>query len=66
LKTPNTQSYNGNVVVSAFGHSVVWFATACAGGLTLFERADPEVNSSVTLLVGDVDGGLKWCRPNGR
>ena len=66
LKTPNTLTYSGNVVVSASGRSVVPFATAGVGGLTLFERAALEVNRSETFLVGNVGGGLKWYAPNGR
>src|SRR5712691_2316976 len=39
LKTPNSLTYNGNVVLSAAtGQSVVPFITGGVGGLTMYER----------------------------
>jgi opacity protein-like surface antigen len=65
-KTPSTLSYSGNVVVSLPTHtSVVPYATAGIGGLTLFQQADLGVNSADTLLTGNVGGGVKWYAPNG-
>jgi hypothetical protein len=67
LKTPNSLTYSGNVVVSAVtGHSVVPYATGGIGGLTMYERAELGVPSTETFLSGNVGGGLKWYAPNGR
>ena len=67
LKTPNTLSYSGNLVLSAAaGHSVVPFVTGGVGGLTMFERAELGVNDVQTFLTGNVGGGIKWYAPNGR
>ena len=65
-KTPNTLTYNGNLVVSAPGHSVVPFVTGGVGGLTMFERAALGVNDRTTFLTGNVGGGVKWYASNGR
>jgi Outer membrane protein beta-barrel domain len=66
-QTPSTLSYSGNVVVSLPTHtSVVPYATAGIGGLTLFQQADLGVNTADTLLTGNVGGGVKWYAPNGR
>jgi Outer membrane protein beta-barrel domain len=41
LKTPNTLTYNGNVVVNATtGHAIVPFVTGGVGDLAMFERAE--------------------------
>jgi hypothetical protein len=67
LKTPNTLSYSGNVVLSApTGHSVVPFVTGGVGGLTMFSRASLGIDDAETFLAGNVGGGLKWYAPNGR
>jgi hypothetical protein len=67
VKTPNTFTYSGNLVVSApTGHSVVPFVTGGVGGLTMFERAELGVNDAQTFLTGNVGGGVKWYAPNGR
>ena len=61
LKTPNTLTYNGNVVLNvATGHSVVPFVTGGVGGLTMFERTELSINDTQTLLTGNVGGGVKW------
>jgi hypothetical protein len=67
LKTPNTVTYTGNLVVSApTGHSVVPFVTGGVGGLTLFQRAELGINNNETFFAGNVGGGLKWFAPNNR
>jgi hypothetical protein len=67
LKTPNTVTYSGNLVVSgSTGHSVVPFITGGVGGLTMFERAELGINDTQTFLTGNVGGGIKWYAPNGR
>jgi len=66
IKTPNTLTYNGNLVVSAPGHSVVPFITGGIGGLTMFERAALGVDNRTTFLTGNVGGGVKWYASNGR
>lgn len=59
-KTPHFLNYSGNFVVSAGRGSVVPYATAGVGGLSLFERADVGVNDTTTFLTGNVGGGVKW------
>src|SRR5262245_13479875 len=59
-KTPHFLDYSGNLVVSAGRGSVVPYATAGVGGLSLFERADVGVNDTTTFLTGNVGGGVKW------
>jgi hypothetical protein len=67
LKTPNTVSYTGNVVVSApTGGSLVPFVTGGIGGLTLLQRTELDVNENTTFFSGNVGGGLKWYAPNGK
>ncbi len=66
LKTPNSLTYTGNVVISAPGHSVVPFITGGVGGLTMYERADLGVQNRENFLTGNVGGGIKWYAPNGR
>jgi hypothetical protein len=66
LKTPNTVSYSGNVVVSAAtGGSLVPFVTGGVGGLTLFSREELGIASNETFFAGNVGAGLKWFAPNG-
>ncbi len=66
-RTPNTLTYNGNVVVSApTRHSVVPFITGGVGGLTMYQRAELAVNSTTTFLTGNVGGGIKWYAPSRR
>jgi len=60
VKTPHFLSYSGNVVVSAGHGSVVPYATAGVGGLSLFERAEVGVNDTTTFLTTNVGGGVKW------
>jgi hypothetical protein len=67
LKTPNSLTYTGNVVISAAtGHSVVPFVTGGVGGLTMYQRADLGVQNRENFLTGNVGGGIKWYAPNGR
>lgn len=65
-KTPNTLSYTGNVVVPlvARHQSVVPYATAGVGGLTIFERAEVGINSTETFFTANVGGGVKWYANN--
>lgn len=67
LKTPNTVTYSGNLVVSApTGGAFVPFVTGGVGGLTMFQRAELDINGKQTFLTGNVGGGVKWYAPNGR
>jgi len=67
LKTPNSLTYNGNLVISAAtGHSVVPFVTGGLGGLTMYERAELGINGTQTLLTSNVGGGVKWYAHSGR
>ena len=59
-KTPHFLNYSGNLVVSAGRGSVVPYATAGVGGLSLFERAAVGVDDTTTFLTGNVGGGVKW------
>jgi hypothetical protein len=59
-KTPHFLNYSGNVIVSAGRGSVVPYATAGLGGLSLFERAEVGVNDTTTFLTSNVGGGIKW------
>jgi len=61
LKTPHFLNYSGNLVLSAANRSsVVPYATAGIGGLSIFERADLGVNDATTFLTSNVGGGIKW------
>jgi opacity protein-like surface antigen len=62
LKTPNMLSYTGNLVVPlvAGRQSVVPYATAGIGGLTLFERQEVGIDGTDTFFTANVGGGLKW------
>ena len=66
-KGPNQLNFAGNLVVSAPTRtSIVPYVTGGIGGLTMFQRASLDVNSTETFLTGDVGGGLKWYASNGR
>jgi hypothetical protein len=60
VKTPHFLNYSGNLIVQAGGGSVVPYATAGLGGLSLFERAEVGVNDTTTFLTTNVGGGVKW------
>ena len=61
LKTPDILNYSGNVVVNAANHSsVVPYATAGVGGLSVFEKAGLGINDTETFFTGNVGGGVKW------
>jgi hypothetical protein len=60
VKTPHLLNYSGNVIVNAGRGSVVPYATAGLGGLSLFERAEVGVNDTTTFLTTNVGGGVKW------
>jgi hypothetical protein len=60
VKTPHFLDYSGNVVVSAGRGSVVPYATAGLGGLSLFERAALGIDDTTTFLTSNVGGGVKW------
>ena len=61
VKTPNLLNYSGNVVFSVpTGSSVVPYATAGVGGLSLFEKASLGINQTETFLTGNLGGGVKW------
>ena len=60
VKTPHFLNYSGNLIVSAGRGSVVPYATAGLGGLSLFERAEVGVNDTTTFLTSNVGGGVKW------
>lgn len=59
-KTPHFLSYSGNLVVSGGRGSVVPYATAGLGGLSVFERAAVGVEDTTTFFTGNVGGGVKW------
>ena len=61
VRTPDMLTYTGNVVVSApTGTSVVPYATAGVGGLSLFSREEFGVDDTETLFTTNVGGGVKW------
>ena len=60
VKTPPFLNYSGNVIVHGGRGSVVPYATAGLGGLSLFERAEVGVNDTTTFLTSNVGGGVKW------
>jgi opacity protein-like surface antigen len=61
VRTPDMLTYTGNVVVSVpTGGSVVPYATAGAGGMSLFSREEFGVNDTETLFTTNVGGGVKW------
>lgn len=61
VRTPDTLSYSGNVVVSMpSGSSVVPYVTGGVGGLSLFSRESLGINDTETLFTSNVGGGVKW------
>ena len=61
LKSPNSFSYSGNLIVLApTRSSVVPYVTGGIGGLSVFERASLAINDTETFLTGNVGGGVKW------
>jgi hypothetical protein len=61
VRTPDMLTYNGNLVVSApTGTSVVPYATAGVGGLSLFSHEEFGVDDTETLFTTNVGGGVKW------
>jgi hypothetical protein len=66
MKAPNMLGYNGNLVVSASGHSLAPYATGGIGGLTMLKRAEVGLNSTETFLTSNVGGGVKWYASGGR
>jgi hypothetical protein len=66
-KTPNILSYTGNVVVAIPSHSsVVPYAAAGIGGLSMYQRPELGVLTTDTYLTSNVGGGVKWYGSNGR
>jgi len=65
-KTPNALTYTGNVIVSAPTGAISPYVTGGVGGLTMFQQAALGINSDVTLLTGNVGGGVRWYAPNNR
>ena len=60
-RTPHLLNYSGNLVVSAAtGTSVVPYATAGVGGLSLLSREEFGVDDTETLFTTNVGGGVKW------
>ena len=54
LKTPNTVTYTGNIVLSAPTHSsVVPYATGGIGGFTMLQQANLGINNTETFLTGN-------------
>jgi len=61
VKSPHLLNYTGNLVVSApNASSVVPYATAGLGGLSMFERSSLGINDTETFLTGNFGGGVKW------
>jgi opacity protein-like surface antigen len=61
VRTPDTLNYSGNVIVSLpTGSSVVPYATAGVGGLSLFSRDGLGIADTETLFTTNVGGGVKW------
>jgi hypothetical protein len=61
VRTPDTLSYTGNVVVSVpSGSSVVPYVTGGVGGLSLFSREAFGIDQTETLFATNVGGGVKW------
>lgn len=60
-KTPNMMDYSGNVVFSMNKRSsVVPYATAGLGGLSMFQSAGLGIDQTETFLTTNVGGGVKW------
>jgi len=64
-RSPHILSYTGNVVANMPGRSLVPYATAGIGGLSIYSR-QVLGQDSATHLTGNVGGGMKWFAPNGR
>ena len=60
VTTPHFLNYSGNVIVSPAHGSVVPYATAGIGGLSLFEKAEVGVADTSSFLTTNVGGGVKW------
>ena len=60
VKTPHFLNYSGNVIVSAGRGSVVPYATAGLGGLSLFEKSSLGINGTQTFFTSNVGGGVNW------
>jgi opacity protein-like surface antigen len=61
VRTPDMLTYTGNVVAAVpTGTSVVPYATAGVGGLSLFSREEFGVDDTETLFTTNVGGGIKW------
>jgi hypothetical protein len=60
VTTPHFLNYSGNVIVSPGRGSLVPYATAGIGGLSLFEKAEVGVSDTSTFLTTNVGGGVKW------
>jgi hypothetical protein len=62
-RTPNMLSYTGNVIVPlapSGRRSMVPYAAAGLGGLTLFEKPAVGLIAGDTFFTGNAGGGLKW------
>jgi hypothetical protein len=60
VRTPDTLSYSGNVVLSLPGSSVVPYVTGGVGGMSLFSRESLGITDTETLFTSNVGGGVKW------
>jgi hypothetical protein len=61
LKSPNSLNYSGNLVLSAPNKSsVVPYATAGVGGLSLFQTTSLGINGTDTFFTSNVGGGVNW------
>jgi len=61
VRTPDTLSYFGNVVVSLpKSKSVIPYATGGVGGLSLFSREAFGIDQTETLFATNFGGGVKW------
>ena len=67
VTSPNMLTYTGNVVANVpTRHSVVPYATAGVGGLTMYSKPELNLFTTETHFTGNVGGGVKWFAPNGR
>jgi hypothetical protein len=60
VKTPNLLNYSGNIVVYGPRYGIVPYATAGAGSLVSFKRAELGVDDTQAFLTGNVGGGVNW------
>ena len=58
--TPHFLNYSGNVIVSPGRGSLIPYATAGIGGLSLFEKVEVGVADTSTFLTTNIGGGIKW------